>query len=254
MMKVSKCKVQVGGNDIYYEVVGEGNPLILVHGLSGSTRWWVRNVSALAQHYKIYLVDLPGFGAMRHPRSRFVLAEATSWLLMWMKAVGISQADFVGHSMGGYICLKIAAHHPQVVHCLVLAAPAGVPSRARSIPGYFFPLLFAIRYMTPRFIFILLYDALRAGPLTLIRTAQDLLAQDVREDLERVSVPTLLIWGENDTLVPPTLAQVLHQKIAHSNLLLLKKAGHVVMYDQAQEFNAAVLSFLAEKSGGVYAV
>lgn len=93
----------VGGHRVRYEVVGEGEPVVLVHGLSGSTRWWARNTAALATEYQVYLVDLPGFGAMRRLRRRFVLAEAASWLSAWMEAVGLQSAHLVGHSMGGYV-------------------------------------------------------------------------------------------------------------------------------------------------------
>ncbi|MBV9710129.1 MAG: hypothetical protein JO011_04315, partial [Ktedonobacteraceae bacterium] len=126
---------------------------------------------------------------------------------------------------------------------LVLVAPA-VRAHVRSVTGYFFPLMIALRYITPSFLPILCFDALRAGPLTLVRTTRDLIALDVQEDIRAVSVPTLLIWGDNDTLVPSALAHILHKEIAHSHLVLLEKASHVCMYDRARDFNAAVLAFL----------
>src|SRR4051812_23367957 len=101
-------------------MVGEGEPVVLVHGLSGSTRWWTRNIGALARGYRVYLVDLPGFGAMHRLRRHFVLAEAASWLVAWMEAVGLENAHLVGHSMGGYVCLQLAAQRPEVVCRLVL--------------------------------------------------------------------------------------------------------------------------------------
>lgn len=231
---------------VHYRVVGQGEPIILIHGLSGSSRWWVRNVPSLAEHYRVYLIDLPGFGTMHRFHARFVLDEVSSWVMLWMKAVGISRANLIGHSMGGYICIWIAAHQPEVVDHLVLVSPAGIP-RIRSLLGYAIPLVVALRYLTPSFFPILLYDALRAGPLTLLRAAQDLLTKDVRDCLHSIVAPTLLIWGEDDTLVPPSLGDILHQEIAHSQFMALKKAGHVGMFDQPQRFNAAVLTFLAEK-------
>jgi pimeloyl-ACP methyl ester carboxylesterase len=241
--RISIQYVQVEGRRVRYLVVGEGEPVILVHGLSASTHWWIRNVAELARHYRVYLIDLPGFGAMRFPRSRFVLTNAASWLLSWMEAVGLKRAHFIGHSMGGYICMWIAAHSPETVSSLVLVAPAVRP-HVRTVTGYFVPLLVGVRYATPSFLPILFFDALRAGPLTLLRTTRDLIALDVQEDIQAVSVPTLLIWGENDTLVPSSLAYILHAEIAHSRLVMLKKAGHVCMYDCAHDFNVAVLAFL----------
>ncbi len=237
--------VYVAGRRIRYLVTGEGEPLILVHGLSASTLWWMRNVSELAHHYRVYLVDLPGFGAMHFPRGRFVLTNAASWLLSWMEAIGLKRAHFIGHSMGGYICLWIAAHHPEAVCRLVLVAPAIRP-HVQTVTGYFVPLLIGLRYVMPSFLWILCFDALRAGPLTLLRTTRDLIAVDVQEEIQAVTVPTLLIWGENDTLVPSSLAYALHKEMPDSTLVLLKKAGHICMYDRPRDFNSAVLAFLHE--------
>jgi pimeloyl-ACP methyl ester carboxylesterase len=82
--------------------MGQGKPIILIHGLSGSSRWWGRNLCALGEHYRLYSIDLPGFGTMRRFRLCFALDEIASGIVLWMKAVGIKQAHLVGHSMGGY--------------------------------------------------------------------------------------------------------------------------------------------------------
>jgi pimeloyl-ACP methyl ester carboxylesterase len=244
-INVTRHEIQVGHQTVYYQVVGQGEPIILVHGLSGSSRWWVRNIPALAEHYRLYLIDLPGFGTMRRYRQRFALDEVASDIVLWMEAAGIKQAHFVGHSMGGYICLWIAAHHPERIQCLVLVSPAGIP-HIRSLPGYVLPLLSTIRYLKPSFFSILISDALRAGPLTIVRAAQDLLTKDIRDCLKDITAPTLLIWGEYDSLVPLTLGDVLSQEIRHAHLLILKRAGHISMFDQPKQFNAAVLTFLAD--------
>ena len=75
-IRVSRYEAQVGGWPVRYEAAGEGEPIVLVHGLSGSTRWCSRNISEIAERYRVYLIDLPGFGKMRRLRRRFILAEA----------------------------------------------------------------------------------------------------------------------------------------------------------------------------------
>ena len=245
----SKHEVQVRGQTVRYTVAGSGEPMILVHGLSGSTHWWRRNIPALAQHYQLYLVDLPGFGTMRRHRRLFVLAEAAAWLLDWMEAVNLQAAHLVGHSMGGYICLRLAACRPEAVRRLVLVAPAGTPI-GRSLAGHLIPLLKEIRVMRPGFLPILVYDALRTGPLTLWRAASALLGEDVREHLAAISAPTLLVWGEHDVLVPAAIGYVLRGEIAGSRLLILEGAGHVPMFDHPDEFNAALMKFLAGEPVG----
>ncbi|MDQ4105776.1 MAG: alpha/beta fold hydrolase [Actinomycetota bacterium] len=245
----SSYEIRAKGRPVRYEAAGEGEPVVLVHGLSGSTRWWSRNVPALAERYRVYLVDLPGFGAMRSLRRRFVLAEAASWLSDWMKVAGLERAHLVGHSMGGYVSVRLAASQPEVVRRLVLVAPAGVPA-GRSMLGHLIPLLLAARHATPAFMPVLVRDALKMGPSTLWRAARDLLAEDVREDLHKIESPTLLVWGENDPLIPPAVGDLLREEIPNSRLALLRSAGHVPMFDRPGDFNAALLAFLAGEPVG----
>ena len=243
MVKVSLHTVQVGTYRVRYQTVGEGEAIVLVHGLSGSTLWWRRNVQDLAQHYKVYLVDLPGFGSASRKHEHFVLKQAGEWLVDWMDAIGLKQTHLIGHSMGGYICMWIAAHRPDVVLRLVLVDPA-FKSQARSVLGYTRPLLGAARYLTPRFFPILAYDSLRAGPVTLLKATRDLIALDVSQEIKMITEPVLLVWGENDTLVPPSLGHMLRDELSNARLLTLQHAAHVAMFDQPQKFNAAVDAFL----------
>lgn len=90
-------------------------------------------------------------------------------------------------------------------------------------------------------------DALRAGPWTLWRAARDMLADDVRADLAAVRAPTLLVWGERDALVPPTLAASFADTLPDTRLALLPRAGHVPMQERPGDFAAAVLGFLDER-------
>jgi pimeloyl-ACP methyl ester carboxylesterase len=249
-METPEREVRVEGYPVRYSVAGEGDSVVLVHGLSGSMRWWSRNVPALAERYRVHLVNLPGFGTVRPPRRRFVLAEAASWLLAWIEAVGLEGGvHLVGHSMGGYLSLRLAARRPEVVRKLVLVDPAGVPS-GRGMLGHLVPLLLAARYATPAFLPVLARDALYAGPATLLRASRDLLAEDVRGDLRRVEAPALLIWGKNDTLIPPSAGELMRAEIPDSRLLVIEGAGHNPMFDRPREFDRALLAFLAGETVG----
>ena len=239
----------VEGQRIPYEVAGKGEPVVLLHGLSCSTRWCDRTIPALAARYPVYLVDLPGFGSMSHAAGGFVLSEAAGWLSSWMEAVRLERTHLVGHSMGGYISILLAARWPEGLRRLVLVAPAGVPT-GRSIHGYLLPLLQAGRYMTSDFLPVLACDALRTGPLTLLGAARELLAGDVRKHLREIEAPTLLVWGRQDTLVPLSAGDVMRQEIPDSRLLVIDGAGHVPMFEGVAQTNAALLSFLAGEEVG----
>lgn len=246
---ISTVHVEIEGHTVHYQIAGHGEPVILVHGLCGSTLWWKRNIAALARSYRVYLLDLPGFGSMRRAPGGFALEKAASWLLMWMEAAGVKRAHFIGHSMGGAICMQLAARHPDVVSRLVLVSPA-VMLPLHSLAEGIIPLLLGIRHVTPHFGCILLYDGLRTGPVTFLRAARDLLVQDLCDDMRMISAPTLLIWGEDDTQVPARLGPVLCQKLASARLLTLKGAGHVSMFQRPDEFNSAVLAFLGGRAIG----
>jgi pimeloyl-ACP methyl ester carboxylesterase len=244
-----RAEIMVRGQRIDFWMAGTGDPVVLVHGLAGSMRWWRRNVAALAAHHTVYLLNLPGFGAFGRRGLRFALAEAADWLGMWIEAVGISPCHLVAHSMGGHIVVQLAARQPSLINRLVLVAPALIAGR-KQLAGYPLALISAALATPPSFLPLLAIDTLRAGPLTILRAARSLLADDVQEALKRIVAPTLLIWGKRDALVPPSLGPLLQAELPDARLLLLPGAGHVAQYDRPEQFNAATLEFLTGRSVG----
>ena len=251
-MNVSKQTVQVHGQPIYYEVAGEGEPIILVHGLSESTRVWYRNLPALAEHHRVYLLDLPGFGAMRKFRRQFDLKHSGAWLDEWMQAAGIETADLVGHSMGGYVVMALAALRPEKVRHLVLVDSIGIPFN-RPVSRLIYPALKSIARTEFSFWGCISYDYLRAGPLMVFRAAQQIVALDTAEVLSSIRVPTLIVWGENDDLVPFASGRQLHERIAGARLFVLPGVNHFSMYERPREFGNALLTFLQGQEVGIEA-
>jgi pimeloyl-ACP methyl ester carboxylesterase len=236
--------VEVDGVPIRYQVRGQGRPLVLVHGLAGSTAWWVRNVPALSRRHTVFLVDLPGFGSMRKYRSQFSVTGAAHWLAALLTALKIEKAAMLGHSMGGLITALLAAQCPQMLDRIVLAAPAiGLPHR--TLMASLLPLARGATYIHPHFFPTLVKDSIRSGLFTLLRAGRELLSIDVTRELERIVSPVLLVWGQNDPLVPVTLSRSLQTRLHNSRLCVLPGAGHILMYDRADEFNRVVLNFLS---------
>jgi pimeloyl-ACP methyl ester carboxylesterase len=202
---------------------------VLVHGLSGSARWWRDLVPELEREHEVEVLDLP---------RRLELEEASAWLAERVTA----RSHVVGHSMGGLIAARLAADRPELVDRLVLIAPAGAApgSRLRHVA----PLLRALRHSSPRLLPLLARDALQTGPRTLWRAAGEVLEADLRAHLTAIAAPTLVVWGARDTLLPPALGEIFRAEIPDARLVLLEQAGHAPMVDAADELSRELTGFL----------
>jgi len=218
--------------------VETATPVVLVHGLAGSARWWEQTEPVLRRRHDVHVVELPGFGAAR--RSRFTLEDATA--LVSDRVAGVGRVHLVGHSLGGLVCARVAAGRPELVERLVLVAPAGSLPR-RTLAGHALPLAATLRSLRPSFLRLLVTDVVRAGPRTLVGAARELLREDVVADLRSVAAPTLLVWGERDMLVPASVSQLFAAEIPHARLELLEGVGHVPMIERPELFAQLVLAF-----------
>ncbi len=227
--------------------VGAGQPVVLLHGLSGSFRWWRYVVPALAQRYTVHVPELLGFGRSRPALLSFTITELAAIMAEWLEARGLGRAHVIGHSMGGQVALHLAAEYSTHIDRLVLVSASGVP-RALS-PNEALRFLTEVipprAWGTPLFLPRIALDALRAGPRTLLHATRALLADDVTTLLPRVSAPTLLIWGEHDPLTPVAQAQRMVSALPDARLVVLPRASHNPMVDQPDAFNREVLKFLA---------
>jgi pimeloyl-ACP methyl ester carboxylesterase len=229
--------------------MGEGPPLLLLHGYAGTARWWVRNLAPLARVRTVYALDLPGFGASRM-RGRYSFERVTDLLAAWMDTNQLGAADMVGHSMGGQLAMLLASRHTAHVRTLVLIAPAGLPldssligvgrrafrSRAGGDQGF-----------TP----IVTAGALRAGPRVLWQAARQVREVDVRTHVAMLTVPTLIMWGDRDALLPVANAATLAACIAGAQVRVVQGATHNLFFEQPELTNAAIVEFLSINSRAV---
>jgi pimeloyl-ACP methyl ester carboxylesterase len=237
--RVHREHITLSGGTLYTEVAGKGPPVVLIHGLGGSTKWWSKNIGALAREYEVHTVDLVGFG--RNVGGRFVLSEAAGMLAEWMRLRGLRGAGVVGHSMGGYIAVDLAAAHPALVGRLVLSNAAvslagfqqAAPDLAKTLPHLPFAML-------P----VIVPDAMRAGLPTLARATYQLITTDIRPTLAQVRAKTLIVWGEHDPYVPLQLAYRLSELLPCKAVAVIRGTGHVPMWERPAAFNQVVGEFL----------
>jgi len=219
-------------------VVGSGEPLVLVHGLAGSWRWWSPVLERLGRVRRVYAIDLP------RRRGTVPAAELSAWLEETLRAKGLDRVDLAGHSLRGLVAAELAARRPDRVRSLALVAPAGIPC-GRSVLRRSLPLtetLFDLRRSLP----LVVSDALRAGPLELARGIAYVSSRDLSSQLPEVQAPTLLLWGERDRLVPLWVAEEWQRLVPHARLELLP-CGHVPMLEQPAAVADRLEAFLGEE-------
>jgi pimeloyl-ACP methyl ester carboxylesterase len=228
--------VELGGRTVRWQVAGGGPPLVCVHGLAASSRWWWPVLPPLAERFEVHLVDLPRFSALRGFRP----GDAAGWLLRWLEASGLVRPTLVGHSLGGLLSAQVATRTE--LDRLVLVAPAGLPT-GRSFAREALALA-ASGLATPGFMRRVVTDGLRCGPENVLRGGLYARRVDLTLDLRRVRVPTLVVWGTRDALAPFRLAEAWCGAIPDARLAVLEDVGHIAMVQAPQAFLDAVLSFV----------
>lgn len=234
------------------EFGADGEPLVLLHGLSGSSRWWRRNVPELARTSRVVVPDVIGFGRTRLRGTLPPIGEIADLLAGWMDRLALGPVDLVGHSMGGQIAVHLAARHPERVRRLVLVDAAGIPRpiTPRTLTRFAAEVAPPRRWGDPFFLPTIVGDALLAGPRTILRAIGHILRDDVRLLLPRVAAPTLVVWGELDTIIPVEHAREFREGIPGARLAVLRDAAHNPMVDRPEAFNRLVADFLRGESVG----
>lgn len=246
-LRARSAITEVEGFPVHSVELGSGKPpLVLLHGLAGSTAWWSRNAEALARDHRVLIPDLIGFGQTPRAGELPGIDRAADLLVHWLDRLELAQVALVGHSMGGQIATHLTARYADRVDRLVLVDSAGIPRplRPRALALSALAMAPPAAWGDRRFLWTIAADAWVAGPRTLTRAIREILSDDVRPLLSQIRAPTLIIWGERDRLVPIQHARAFHAGIPNSHLLVLRGAAHNPMVDRPVAFNEAVLRFL----------
>ena len=272
--------VDIHGHHVGYRMAGAGPAIVLVHGLTGSSTMWREVMPALAEHYTVIALDLLGHGESAKPRGDYSLGAFAAGVRDLLVALGVERATIVGHSLGGGVAMQLAYQFPERCERLVLVASGGLGNevsillRAVSLPGseLVLPLLLhpklregmeAVGSVLDRIGMRLgvrgreiwrSYSGLTEthGRLAFIHTVRSVI--DVRG--QRVSardrlylaqeVPTLIVWGDEDRIIPVEHAHIAHGLMPDSRLVVIPGAGHFLPFDTPAPFLAALTAFLDE--------
>jgi pimeloyl-ACP methyl ester carboxylesterase len=252
---------RVGAHRIHYYVIGEGPPLLLVHGVASRAADAAPLFSTLAKKHRVYAPDLLGYGESDRPRdSDYSVATQTDVIRDFMDAMRLREADVIGMSMGGWTTLKLAAEHPERVKRLVLVSSAGVDFATTLDERAFSPetmdelrASFARQSdraaKLPDFI---LRDFLRRGrdrqwivrrSMASMLTRRDLLDRK----LQRVRMPVLLVWGTDDKIVPFSVAASMQREMPQAHIVPLHGCGHLAIIECRGKALPEIVRFLSSQ-------
>jgi pimeloyl-ACP methyl ester carboxylesterase len=277
--------VNVAGQPVNTIDLGEGPPLVFVHGLSGSWPNWLEQLpvfadrsSEIGQH-RVIAMDLPGFGHSPMPHERITISGYARLLDGLLDELDIDAATIVGNSMGGFVSAELAIAFPQRVERLVLVSPAGLstyrhPRGTRALPALHRGERIVAAYTAwmasksdivakraflrnatlglvarhpGRLPAALAAEQLRgAGKPGFIQALEANLDYDFRDRLPEIACPTLIVWGDSDRVITVRDAAVYAELIPGSRKVVYEDTGHMAQIERPDAFNALLKEFLEE--------
>ena len=269
--------VSIHGHEVGYRMEGEGSAILLIHGIAGSSTAWRDVLPALAQQYTVIAPDLIGHGQSAKPLGDYSLGAYASGMRDLLRVLGVPRATIVGQSFGGGVALQLAYQHPELCERLVLVDSGGLGRevswllRFMTLPGseYLMPVLFPsiVRERgneISRVLYKYVIATARLGEMwrsyasltestnrqSFIRTIRSVIdpgGQTVSA-MDRLylaeEIPTLIIWGDCDTIIPVSHAYAAHEAIPGSRLEIIEGSGHFPHVEAPDRFLRVLLDFL----------
>lgn len=267
--------VNIKGSNVLYVTIGKGKPIILIHGYGGSISNWEHQFDVFSNEYKLYALDLIGFGWSEKPKINYTPEFFIEVIKEFMDKLHIEKATLMGNSMGGAISLGCAITYPERIDKLVLVDTLAPYVRfhnfifklgVRLIRLPILPRLFLSTPFKPSTEWLLkkvvynddlitdewvnyFYEIsrLKGYSRTLASTGRNIKKWDkYGEDIGTISKPTLIIWGKEDEIFPVEYGEKINELIKGSKLLVFPECGHMAMWESPEDFNREILSFLSE--------
>ena len=268
--------VDVNGLRVHVSDEGANNsavPIVLIHGTGASLHTWDGWVSELKNERRVIRFDLPGFGLTGpEPDNNYTIEQYTNYVVGILDSLGVSEAIIAGNSLGGYIAWATAVRYPNRVSKLVLVDASGYPYEAESVPIAFklsqnklaklllknFIPKFVIRssvenvfgnpalvtdYLVDRYYELTLREGNRAAIKERFVQTQP---GELRKLLPKLTIPTLILWGAKDKLIPLKLGKRFEKDIPNSSLIIFDELGHVPHEEAPQITVSPVLDFINE--------
>ncbi len=271
--------IRIGTVNTRYWMEGEGSPVILIHGLSNSIEDWLLNFQVIAGQHRVYALDLIGHGKTDKPLSAsYTITYLARFIKDFMDALNIKCAHLVGHSLGGAIALTVARNYPSYCNKLVLVDSAGLAQecsivlRLASVPslGEFLasllmqgdlqkrismqrkswpdPEIVPDEMIQLKYAATLWKDISKTYFKTLrafvnVRGMKKSVFTPIAESIPSLANPILVVWGEQDDMLPVSQAQIIIGKAQHAQIEIFENCKHDPMIENPQRFNQLAIEF-----------
>ncbi|MBS3907321.1 MAG: alpha/beta hydrolase [Syntrophaceae bacterium] len=275
VQKFAKGKfVTVDGKKVHYVEAGDGPPIILIHGFLYHAVMWKKNIDALAGKFKVYAIDLWGWGySERLGEKEYGFERYGKQIVGFMDALNIKKAALAGQSMGGGISVYVAAHYPEKVDRLILVAPAVIPYPMTTIGkiyqspfiGEFMNAIPGDALMKNNIRTVWFYDKTKAteeyckevlqphcikgsyaGMMFILRNVlKEPYVEKEADLLSKMNIPTLIIHGREDLAIPLDRSKRLNELWKGSKLVIFDRAGHSPHEEYPEKFNKLAVEFLS---------
>jgi pimeloyl-ACP methyl ester carboxylesterase len=253
---------------IHYEIEGNGEPLVLLHGMSNNAHSWKNQMQVLKEHYTVIAWDAPGYGKSSDPAKEYQYFEEFAHVLKGViDQLGYEKINLLGHSMGAAIAIDFCHLYSHKINKLILADPTRGAAALDSEENEkkLKSRLFSIENLSPEQIAEKRIEALLSSyaseevynqvkeimsqvrPAGYRSVAYSLYHLNQMKVLPEINVPVLVMCGELDTVTPVSEAEAIHDKLRNSQLVIVPKGGHLCYQENPETFNTSIIEFLSKE-------
>lgn len=252
-------KINIEGLDLNYICEGQGKNIIILHGWGANIQTVLSIHNHLKDRFKVYTLDLPGFGESDKPKEVWGSHEYADFVKAFIDKMEIEEVILIGHSHGGRVSIVLSSRYPQLVKKMILIDSAGIIPK-RKAKYYFKVYTFKALKKAYNLMFFYIDKEVRLEKFYKKYGSTDYKASDgimrnimvkvVNDDLRPllsgIKAQTLLVWGRNDEDTPVYMGEIMEREIKGSGLVVLENAGHFSYLDQFGRFKLIIDSFLEQ--------